>query len=401
MAISQDGTRVISGSNDTAVRIWDTKTGALLHKLQGYSHVVASVAISNDGTHVVSGSYDNAVHIWDTQTGLDSDTRVRLRHSLTDAMQNLNGHSDFVTSITISQDGIRIISGSSDKTICIWDTQIGTALRKLEGHSDAVASVAISHDGARIISGSDDKTIRIWDAQTGATLRKLEGHSNVVSSVTISQDGTCVVSGSGDMTVRIWDAHTGAVLRELQGHSGFVGSIAISQDGALIISGSSDSTVHIWCAKTGLVLRRLKPEYSGLCTSVAISPDGNRAMASYHQRTIVWDARTGVRIHTLNTRMGSSIRFGTGELAVTCHAYPSLVSPHGHSKLAEANQIPLYNIENGWITKDRRRLRWIPQSYRNATAEAFSPSVVAFGKASGEIQIIHMPTARTVDSSPS
>jgi WD40 repeat protein len=82
-----------------------------------------------------------------------------------------------------------------------WDP----CLRTMEGHSGVVRSIAISQDGTRIISGSDDKTIRIWDAQTGTALCKLEGHSDVVASVAISNDGTHVISGSHDTTVRIWD----------------------------------------------------------------------------------------------------------------------------------------------------------------------------------------------------
>ena len=70
-------------------------------------------------------------------------------------------------SVAYSPDGMRIISGSDDKTIQIWDAQSGKLENTLEGHTSSVLSVAYSPDGMRIISGSDDKTIRIWDAQSG------------------------------------------------------------------------------------------------------------------------------------------------------------------------------------------------------------------------------------------
>ena len=78
--------------------------------------------------------------------------------------------------------------------------------RTLEGHSDFVRSVALSSDGTRIVSGSKDKTVRVWDAQSGKCLRTLEGHSHQVKSVALSADGTRIVSGSWDETVRVWDA---------------------------------------------------------------------------------------------------------------------------------------------------------------------------------------------------
>jgi WD40 repeat protein len=64
----------------------------------------------------------------------------------------------------------------------------------LTGHSDTVCSVAFSPDGRRVVSGSDDSTIRIWDAETGETMiGPLQGHSDSVTSVAVSPDGRRVV----------------------------------------------------------------------------------------------------------------------------------------------------------------------------------------------------------------
>ena len=82
-------------------------------------------------------------------------------------------------------------------------------LKTLKGHSEWVLSVAYSPDGTKIISGSRDNTIKIWDANTGECLKTLEGHSNRVLSVAYSPDGTKIISGSGDKTIKIWDANTG------------------------------------------------------------------------------------------------------------------------------------------------------------------------------------------------
>ena len=87
------------------------------------------------------------------------------------------------------------ITGNKDKVVC---------LKTLKGHIYEVWSVAYSPDGTKIISGSEDKTIKIWDANTGECLQTLEGHLDIILSVAYSPDGTKIISGSSDKTIKIW-----------------------------------------------------------------------------------------------------------------------------------------------------------------------------------------------------
>ncbi|KAF5334716.1 hypothetical protein D9758_017351 [Tetrapyrgos nigripes] len=182
---------------------------------------VKGISVSPDGTRIVSGSEDGTVRIWDAQTG-------------TAIGEPLRGHQDWVQSVAFSPDGARIVSGSDDRTVRIWDAQTGTAIGEpLQGHEHSVQSVAFSPDGARIVSGSGDFTVRIWDAQTGTAIGEpLQGYEYWVQSVAFSPDGARTVSGSDDRTGE-----------PLQGHQNFVQSVAFSSSGAQILSGSSDRAV--------------------------------------------------------------------------------------------------------------------------------------------------------------
>ncbi|KAF8958198.1 quinon protein alcohol dehydrogenase-like superfamily [Flammula alnicola] len=230
VAFSQDGSRIISGSDDETV-IWNATTGEVQaelkghrvqDELQGLRAEVASVAFSRDGSQVVSGSYVKTVRIWNAMTG-----EMAAESSLD--------------------------SGSYDKTVRIWNAMTSEVQAELKGHMDVVNSVAFSQDGSRVVSGSYDATVRIWNVTTGEVQAELKGHTSWVMSVAFSQDGSRVVSGSADDTVRIWNATTGEVQAELKGHTGLVRSVAFSQDGSRVVSGSYDETVRIWNVTTGEV----------------------------------------------------------------------------------------------------------------------------------------------------
>ena len=111
----------------------------------------------------------------------------------------LRGHNDGVMSVVFSPDGKKVISGSLDGTIRIWDVPTRTdAIRTLRGHEDPVLSLAFSPDGTRLVSGSNDKTrtLRVWDTVSGAEILQMRGHGFGVLSARYSPDGLRIVSGS-------------------------------------------------------------------------------------------------------------------------------------------------------------------------------------------------------------
>ena len=109
----------------------------------------------------------------------------------------LEGHTRGVNSVVVKDN--LIISGSYDKTICIWDINTGDCLKVLGGHTDLIMSVFVKDN--LIISGSNDNTIHIWDINTGGCLKVLEGHTDSVWSVFVKDN--LIISGSDDATIRI------------------------------------------------------------------------------------------------------------------------------------------------------------------------------------------------------
>ncbi|PPQ74828.1 hypothetical protein CVT26_005429 [Gymnopilus dilepis] len=281
VAFSPDGRRIISGSSDKTIRIWDAETGeSLPDSLARHQARVHSVGFSPDGKKIVSGSKDKSIRLW------DSDTGEALRPPI-------EGHSDWVRSVAFSPDGKQICSASGDRMIHLWSTETGHQLgQPLRGHANRVTCVAFSPDGRYIVSASLDWTVRLWDVESGKQLQPvLNGHSDCVWSVAFSPDGNLVVSGSNDCTVRLWDITTMEQLGEpLTGHTRGVLSVAFSPDGSLIVSGSEDTTVRLWSVETQWQLGIPLKGHENRVWSVTFSPDGRRIVSGSEDTTLrLWD----------------------------------------------------------------------------------------------------------------
>ena len=251
----------------------------------GHKNQVASVAFDSAGRRIVSGSWDETVRVWDAENGLE--------------LACLRGHESKVTSVAFDSAGRRIVSGSDDHKVRVWDAESGLELACLRGHEKWVTSVGFDSAGRRIVSGSDDQTVRVWDAESGLELACLRGHKSRVTSVAFDVAGRRIVSGSADETVRVWDAESGFELSCLRGHEKWVTSVAFDVAGRRIVSGSWDETVHVWDAESGLELACLRGHKSRV-TSVAFDGAGRRIVSGSVDETVrVWDAESGLELACL------------------------------------------------------------------------------------------------------
>jgi WD40 repeat protein/serine/threonine protein kinase len=263
----------------------DRLANSMILTLKGHVGHVNSVSFSPDGKRIVSGSGDHTVKLWNAETGRE--------------IRTLKGHTDDVESVSFSSDGNRIVSGSGDNTVKLWNAETGQELLTLKSHLNWIACVRFSPDGKRIVSGSNDNTVKVWDAETGQETLTLKGHAGTVFSVSFSPDGRQIASGSRDETVKLWDGATGEQITTLWGHSGSIYSVNFSPDGMHIVSGSGDRTVKLWDAATGEEVTTLKG-HSGSIYSVNFSPDGTRIASGSSDKTVkLWEGAAGKEITTL------------------------------------------------------------------------------------------------------
>jgi hypothetical protein len=108
------------------------------HRLQGHKGRVLAVAVTPDGCRAVSASEDRTLRIWELESG--------------QSVHTLEGHTRSIEAVAITPDGSRAVSASTDRTLRVWDLANGQTLRVLEGHTKSVQAVATMLAGRRAIS---------------------------------------------------------------------------------------------------------------------------------------------------------------------------------------------------------------------------------------------------------
>jgi WD40 repeat protein len=281
-AISPDGGRIASASQDGIIKLWDLRSGRELHRFPAHKDHARSVAFSPDGWLLASGSWDRTVKVWDLRT----DRPLLVWEGRANGM---------VASVAFSPDGQRLASGSGETDtefgeVRIWDVATGQPIWSRQGHERRVLSVAFSPDGRYLASGSASKLqgqiVKVWDVQTGQERSAFRGRLGGAWSLAFSPDGHLLACGK-----KVWDWQAGQEQVTLGGHVDVVYSVAFSPDGRRLASGGMDQTVKIWDVTTGQEALTLR-EHNGLVWSLAFSRDGQRLVSASSDQTVrIWDAR--------------------------------------------------------------------------------------------------------------
>jgi WD40 repeat protein len=322
IAFSPDRQKIISGSDDTTLKLWNINTGKCLLTCDGHKDSIKTVAWSPNGNRLYSSSSDKTVKVWRASNGScistlpdtwgSNSTQNLAENFGSDPIDSCNftvfGDEATLKSIAWSPDNLKIVTGSRDKTLKVWDVETGKCLAVLFGHESTVRAVAWSPDGKRILSGSRDKTLKIWNSITYKEIRHINASDEWIRAVAWSPDSKKIVSGGDDCTSKIWDANTGEFIQELTGHTKPVRSVAWSPDGTRLLSASDDKTLRIWNASTGKLIQKLAG-HKNWVRGAMWSPDGAKIVSTGRDRSIqVWDAIAGNSLFAFPEKHQSAIR---------------------------------------------------------------------------------------------
>jgi len=228
-------------------------------QLRGHGGPVRAVAVSPDGSRLVSGSFDTTGIVWSLDNRL--------------AEQVLRFHEGAVNAVAFLKDG-RIATGGEDASIAVW--RLGPAKPELvlKGHTAPVAALAVSPDGNALASASWDHTARLWSLKDG-TSRTFEGHTQQVNGVAFASDGSAIVTAGYDLTLRLWPISGGSpTVITLPSP---LNAVAVTPEGEIVTAGATGKIFFL--SPTGKLEAEFEVIASPVL-ALAISGDGTLLAAS-------------------------------------------------------------------------------------------------------------------------
>jgi WD40 repeat protein len=254
VVFAADNVTLYTGSQDKTAKAWKIATDAPTKNL-AHPNLVDAVAFNQAGTMLATGCHDGIVRIWDVAKGMV--LKQTPAHTIMIAGQAAQPAP--VYCVAWSPDGKQVVSGSFDHSMKLWDATAGTLVKEFKGykekefdkgHTDGVFCVAFSPDGKTLASGSSDRSIKLWNAADGTVLREFVNpnlkpigdrpvsHPGWVYGVRFTTDGKYLLSAGSAVQnrgfVAAWTVADGKLVYGEELPVGQIHSLALSPDGKVL-----------------------------------------------------------------------------------------------------------------------------------------------------------------------
>lgn len=333
------GGRVVTGSQDATLRIWDIWSGSCAAVLKGHEKEVTCVAVLNHGKTLLSTSPDNTVRVWSlgAQDSSSPALRGECRQVITKSgilamasvdpsravFSGLNGELSLWTAsgadgswsqgtklcghkeqarlgALVCWDGEFVASAGDSLVILVHSVateSIGKVLGELRGHADVITGLAVTRDG-RLVSCSNDETVRVWSSSlSGAPEAILPSHEGYLLCVDVLPRDGSIVSGSSNGWLRVWsnsndgngdDDGKWRSSGVIKAHEGGVMSVKVLSEsgGKQTVSAGWDHTSCVWDLSRGGAGKSKGHSFNLWCG--AVLDDGRIASGGYRGRVVVW-----------------------------------------------------------------------------------------------------------------
>jgi F-box and WD-40 domain protein 1/11 len=295
-----DEDKIITGSRDRTIRVWDlnhpykcrkviggpaarpqrptsdvtlethptntfhqtrslngTPEGDAIYHVPSDYHTASILCLQFDEEIMVTGSSDHSCIVWDIHTY--------------EPIRRLLHHSAGV--LDVCMDDKYIISCSKDAHICVWDRKTFTLIKALHGHRGPVNAVQLREIGGKklLVSASGDGLAKIWDLAKLDVVKQFNSQDRGLAAVEFSDDGKFVLAGGNDQVIYKFDVHTTELVHTFRGHSSLVRSLFLDSANSRVVSGSYDQGIRVYDFHSG----ELVGSYDNWTTSWILAAKGD------------------------------------------------------------------------------------------------------------------------------
>ena len=248
VAFSPDGRRIVSGSYDETLRLWDVETGAVARRAFAVAEgAITGLSYAASGRALASSITAGGIEFWDPDG-----RNLNFDFPIADQPE--------ATSVSFSQDSSQLLVGALNGTIHVASATSGFQRAPLAEQSGAITFAEYSPDGLRIASGSEDRSVRLWNTAAQGEFQRITFGEQIAPKVGVfSNDGARLAVGTSVGSVAIIDVIEAQILATLQPEvsnvSGEIVALAFSGDGTtltLVSSGGVIFSADLVVLQTGL-----------------------------------------------------------------------------------------------------------------------------------------------------
>ncbi|XP_033760176.1 autophagy-related protein 16-1-like [Pecten maximus] len=272
---SPSGAIFATGGTDRKIKLWEVMGGKCESKgfLMGSNQGITSLDFDLEESLILGASNDFASRVW-------SLSDQRLRHTLT-------GHSGKVLAAKFLGDSSKVVSGSHDRTLKIWDLHSRACIKTIFAGSSCNDLVTLH--GTNVVSGHFDKRVRFWDSRSDSSTNEilLQGR---LTSLDLSPDRSSLLCSTRDDTLKVIDLRMNQVSKTLYAEDFKVGCdwsrAVFSPDGSYALAGSNDGALFIWNLAKSKVEKVLK-EHTHAVIACSWHPVGSYVLSGERQKKVV------------------------------------------------------------------------------------------------------------------